>query len=1084
MDNAINSLGFYLLRNPLLPISDLAAINQAIKSHANDRDFFEQAIREKFSSPLLQEALYIASPELYQEFSKWFFQKSLAVSKNTDALLLTLYKYYSRMCTRCTPYGLFAGCSVGTWTHTSSEISFSSTNKYHKHSRLDMNYVAEMSSYITALPHIKKQLRFYPNTSLYSIGNQLRYVEFELVNKFRTYQLSSIEKMPYLLRLLEKAQAGAYLENLITCLVDDQITYDAAEAFVNKVVQMQVLVSELEPTVTGEEFYRSLIRKLTTLQGTEKEVAILEHIQDQLEKQCHSIDKYLHIAQAINENFTSTGKKDLIQTDLFFTTEQNHLHTNVEKVLLDEINELSVLGRENTNSNLDAFVKSFREKYEQQEVPLLLALDAELGIGYAGVVSGQADYQPLVEQLQLPATIQALPVQWNTKERNKLNLFLQSTQAGRQVISLSEQDLAALGQGADDITLPESFYLFGTLLAQDFQQLDQGDFKFELTSCSGPSAVSLLGRFCHGNAELTSRVKECIAHEEAQKPDAIFAEVVHLPEARAGNILMRPALRTYEIPYLGHASVDVEYRIELQDLMVSVSNTNKIILRSKKYNKEVIPRLTSAHNYAKGLHVYRFLCDLQGYGQHTSIRWDWGILADQRFLPRVEYKHFILSKASWQLTVDDIPAFPDKYSELNQTEVSEQFSLLCKKRNLPNQVVLIEGDNELLLDLENVFCLRIIVEKLRKHGKVLLTESLLSPEKAFVPDQAGYYTNQVIIPLYPSQKQPGHSQTQQLSNNVHSENEVVVGSTLITDVPLLKRTFFPGSEWLYLKVYTGTKTADRILTQFLKPLMNELIDQQLIQKWFFIRYRDPEDHLRIRLYHPDFSHCQGIVLQKLYGLFEQLSQQGLIRKIQTDTYQREIERYGIRTMELTEELFFHDSQAVVDFLDLLDGDAGEKYRWLFALRGIDSLFDDFGYSDAERYRIIGQMRQNFFVEFKGNKGLTIQLNERYRKMSKDIRLFMDPIYDTMNEVEEAASVFKNRSIAIQSIISQIRELQTDHKDTFSIDRLLPSYIHMFVNRIMLSRQRLHELVLYHFLAKYYESILARQKTSTTAVTVY
>jgi len=63
----------------------------------------------------------------------------------------------------------------------------------------------------------------------------------------------------------------------------------------------------------------------------------------------------------------------------------------------------------------------------------------------------------------------------------------------------------------------------------------------------------------------------------------------------------------------------------------------------------------------------------------------------------------------------------------------------------------------------------------------------------------------------------------------------------------------------------------------------------------------------------------------------------IVHKVQADTYQREIERYGEETIELGEQIFFHDSEAVIDFIGLLETDDDERYRWLFALRGIDTM---------------------------------------------------------------------------------------------------------------------------------------------------
>ena len=54
-----------------------------------------------------------------------------------------------------------------------------------------------------------------------------------------------------------------------------------------------------------------------------------------------------------------------------------------------------------------------------------------------------------------------------------------------------------------------------------------------------------------------------------------------------------------------------------------------------------------------------------------------------------------------------------------------------------------------------------------------------------------------------------------------------------------KRIFIIGDEWLYLKLYTGVKTADYILTTHFKNLLDQMIRNEYIDHWFFIRYSDP-----------------------------------------------------------------------------------------------------------------------------------------------------------------------------------------------------------------------------------------------------
>lgn len=60
-----------------------------------------------------------------------------------------------------------------------------------------------------------------------------------------------------------------------------------------------------------------------------------------------------------------------------------------------------------------------------------------------------------------------------------------------------------------------------------------------------------------------------------------------------------------------------------------------------------------------------------------------------------------------------------------------------------------------------------------------------------------------------------------------------------------------------------------------------------------------------------------------------------------------------------------------------------------------------------------------------------------------------------------------------------RTVDADHSDanarrlSRTVTDLVQSYIHMHVNRLIRSSQRLHELVLYDLLRRYYEGQLAR-----------
>jgi len=80
----------------------------------------------------------------------------------------------------------------------------------------------------------------------------------------------------------------------------------------------------------------------------------------------------------------------------------------------------------------------------------------------------------------------------------------------------------------------------------------------------------------------------------------------------------------------------------------------------------------------------------------------------------------------------------------------------------------------------------------------------------------------------------------------------------------LKRSFILGDEWIYFKLYSGAQTADRILESSIKPSMDNLLKGK-IDQWFFVRYADPDLHLRVRV-HCRSSENVGFVIQCRFRL--------------------------------------------------------------------------------------------------------------------------------------------------------------------------------------------------------------------------
>jgi thiopeptide-type bacteriocin biosynthesis protein len=297
----------------------------------------------------------------------------------------------------------------------------------------------------------------------------------------------------------------------------------------------------------------------------------------------------------------------------------------------------------------------------------------------------------------------------------------------------------------------------------------------------------------------------------------------------------------------------------------------------------------------------------------------------------------------------------------------------------------------------------------------------------------------------------------------------------------IQRAFIAGDDWLYYKIYAGPHTCDAVLSEIILPTSESLLSENVITKWFFIRYADPQTHLRVRFFLSDVS-LSGKVIGKLNPHLREWLQDDLIWKVQLDTYQREIERYGANSIELVEEIFFHDSKMIATLAGMLVSSEGEQLRWLFGIRAIDSFLDAFYLTIHQKADIMRVLSEGFKNEFGGSKSLRIQLDSRYRYEKKMIEGFMQPAERVGPEVSQLLPLLTAKNEAIRPLALQLFALFKAGSLQIEMNSLLHSLIHMLMNRLFRSNNRLNEMVCYDFLHRYYASAIARQTKERTIST--
>lgn len=1031
-DRPLTFMDELVLRTPALPFVPLP----------------DDAITERLlKDEVFLEAVYLASPVLYAECMR-INNGELKDAKEVKKIRMSLVKYYQRMFSRCTPFGLFSGCSIIRWDSEPAKAVLPSGG-FLRSTRLDMHYLCALGQHLSSLPFIKERLRYFPNNSHYKMGDELRYIEYRYVHGRRVHQISSVLYTEYLQWVLDHAKEGATPASLIKMLIiKAEVEEDEATEFIDEMIASQVLISEMDPAITGEEFIHQLLLVLkkinvpsvneinTIIQQLEAMVQTLNDFDRQLHQ---SPEAYLALTAKIKEAGVSFEENKLFQVDMYSEPVQSAVNESLKGELLKAVELLARVFSSTANENLSSFADRFRSRYEDQLVPLLQVLDAETGIGYTER-SGR-NLSPLLDNIAMPSRgdRDSYDIKWNKTEQWLFQLLINNRDAAE--IVLDEQSL-------EDFTGTASS--FPPSLSVMFSVVGKNTIIFR--GCSGSSAANLLGRFAHADQHIHDLVLKITAEEKAQNPSVHFAEIVHLPEDRVGNILLHPAFRDYEIPFLAQSSLPADQQINLQDLLISVGQDKQIRLFSRKLGKEIIPRLSSAHNYSfASLPVYHFLAELQTQGLIGGLAFGWGSMARQfRFLPRVRFHNTILFEATWQLRKEDVELLVSQ-KEWSPAVVEE----FRKKWRLPRMLVLADGDNELLVDMESRLSVETFISSIKARDVMVLKEFLV-PGHAVTNENEQPYNNQFVAVLM--------NNRQVYANRPAFVTEVETGVT--------QRKFLPGSEWLYYKIYCGTKTADEILIRCLHPLTEALQQQGLIDKWFFIRYNDPGFHLRVRFHIPAIENI-GEVMQQFLQAVEELNREGLIASVQTDTYLRELERYGNGLVVLAEDLFFSDSKLKLEFLQLTEGDEREKVRWLWGMRGVDELLNAFKLSLSAKYELMQTFQQGFAAEFNAGKPLFRQMNQQYNENRKLIQQVMEYPVSPTNELKPLLDIFSRYATELTATAAAVLAVLEQEQQSAAVNGLLSGYIHMNLNRLFLSEPRQHELLIYDFLCSWYRSQLKR-----------
>jgi lantibiotic biosynthesis protein len=1007
----------------------------------------------------------VASRSLCARSASW---DPLSEASKSIKVQHALMRYFARMTSRCTPFGLFAGVSWATYPgknepRTPTGIYLQGSSAYRRHCRLDMQIIADIEARLLSDEAFRYHLSYFLNPSLCKRGSRWRYLESKSIGKARRFEWSVVEATPYLDSLLSEIDGSdiALSFNAIAeTLGRIEPGADTSEirAFVDSLITEGILLSTLHPPLTlGDpaDHIRAALKDCPTSWALEAIDALQERI-DMLARApigfgAESIEALDSQAKGL---FNIVDARDPVQIDLIKPIAGLDVPPSLLSGVQNSVVALLALSPP-APRRFDSFCRAFFERYGEAEIPLLDALDPDSGIPFDDAAT---DDVPLIDGLPLnnndtePMEDASLS---SPASAVLVRKFEEACRSGSRQINFTSEEIEALLESRSP-SLPESFFVMVSLLQPTAVT---GEFaKFCVKWAGGSTGAQLLGRFCAGDAGLTDRVKGYLEKEgQYSAREAVYAEIVYWPVGRVGNVILRPQLRSNEIPIFGRSGVPKAHQILLRELFISIRN-KEIILRCPRLGKRIIPRLTCSHNVQRNsAGVYKFLANLQYQEKSlTTFRWPQAMYAASR-LPRVIYGDAILSPETWYLRAD-------RLGLLRSCSESEGFDIVQKWRSQdewPRFIELLEGDNFLCIDLDNPVSVDCLVTELKGTLRATVREFFIPGESGFAQGPEGTFCNEIIFPF--------------LSIHDDSAEKAKLASVRETRGPTsgeASGAHIPFGRWMYLKIYCGAGESDTVLRKHIGPLMTNLTDSKLATKWFFLRYHDRGPHLRVRV-EGEQSALWGQAIVGIREVLAQISAERLARDIEIGSYEPEYDRYGgMAAISLAERVFHLDSEVAMALI------AGEGFResvlrWKWIAYRLDIFWRTAGYSEQERAVLYARSAEGYRARFGATKATKIWLDGKFRETKNSLAQLM---FDGVGGDGATRTIVESQSVRLEPALRELRELAARGVLTRSLEEILRSHAHMLVNRLCVSSNTTQEYVVYEFLARLLAGRVARAES--------
>ncbi|HKI85861.1 MAG TPA: lantibiotic dehydratase, partial [Thermoanaerobaculia bacterium] len=451
---------FFVMRVPLLSFEELRRWSEgAVRdgegvaegecappgSFEGERDRLRHGLLSLVERPYVREAIFLASPGFESLIEGWVADPLI---EGHERIEQTLCKYFARMASRPTPFGLFATISTGK-TASETDLRVPPAAEITRRSRLDLGFLDQLVEAMVRDRRWRGAVPLRANPTIYRSGDSIRYVEapFDDQGK-RRHHLVALRRSRALDGALEAAGVGAGREEIERSVEQTGAETGAAARFVDQLIDAQALVPAVGAAITGPDPMNQIAEIPSSAEVRAELAAPLQQAGEALREVDEaggfvSPHRYREIAKTLDALPRRPSVSRLFQVDAARPRSGSTVGQEVVEEVMRGVELLEGFTPERGESDLTRFRYAFEERYGQRSVPLLEVLDSESGIGYPATRQATGGRSPLVQGLDLGRSL-AERQPWGARERLLLRRMTLAASEGKTELLLRNEDLASL----------------------------------------------------------------------------------------------------------------------------------------------------------------------------------------------------------------------------------------------------------------------------------------------------------------------------------------------------------------------------------------------------------------------------------------------------------------------------------------------------------------------------------------------------------------------------------------------------------------------------------------------------------------